>query len=91
LDKSKPTSGCLGNDAFAAKWHSEELLYANPPWNLTERVIEKLKKERMIIISPNCSKQLSALSIAPPVRLQHTKTLFIPPSQQGKNEVGDKI
>jgi hypothetical protein len=46
MDKSKPTSGCLGNDAFAAKWHSEELLYANPPWNLTERVIEKLKKER---------------------------------------------
>ena len=42
----------------------------------------------MIIISPNCSKQLRALSIAPPVRLQHTKNLFIPPSQQGKNEVG---
>jgi hypothetical protein len=47
LDKSKSTSGCLGNDAFAAKWHSEELLYAHPPWNLTERLIDKLKKERL--------------------------------------------
>ena len=58
LDKSKPTSGCLGNDAFAAKWHSEELLYANPPWDLTEKLIAKLKKER----DHNFSKLLQTIA-----------------------------
>ena len=88
---TKPGEGCLGNDAFAAKWHENELLYANPPWELTEKLIAKVKTERIkqiIIISPNCSKELRKMSISKPIRLSHTKDLFIPPSQQGVNEVG---
>ena len=29
---TKPGQGCLGDDAFRAKWFENELLYANPPW-----------------------------------------------------------
>ena len=88
---SKAGTGCLGNDALAAKWFGHELLYANPPWELTEQVIKKAradKVERMIVISPNCTHQLREMSIAKPIRLMHTHDLFIPPSQQNRDERG---
>ena len=91
LSRSKPGEGCLGNDAFESRWHEDELLYANPPWELTKQLIEKIKTQqikRIIVITPNCAKELREMSIAKPIRLVHTKDLFIPPSQQGKNELG---
>jgi hypothetical protein len=45
----------------------------------------------MIIIAPNCSKQLREMSIRTPNRHKHTADLFIPPSQQSKALPYDSI
>ena len=83
--------GCLGNDAFSASWDYKELVYANPPWSLAEKVIAKVKKDKlakMILILPFTNATLRAMSIAPPMRLTHTPDLFLPPSRQGTHTGG---
>ena len=79
--------GCLGEDALNASWSfQKDLVYANPPWSLAERVINKIKRDRVhrcILILPFRSKELDEMSVVSPIKLTHTKNLFLPPQCQG--------
>jgi hypothetical protein len=81
--------GCLGEDALNASWSfQKDLVYANPPWSLAERVINKIKRDRVhrcILILPFRSKELDEMSVVSPIKLTHTKNLFLPPQCQGTN------
>jgi hypothetical protein len=85
--------GCIGEDALKASWAftEQELVYANPPWELAEKVISKLKRDqvpRCILVLPFRNKTLDQMSIEPPIRLEHTRDLFLPPSIQGTGKPG---
>ena len=77
--------GCLGEDALKASWYfQQDLVYANPPWNLAERVIAKLQRDkvhRCILVLPFRNSTLDRISVAKPIRLRHTDSLFLPPSK----------
>ena len=85
--------GCLGDDALSVEWDFRNLVYANPPWELIERVAHKVKTDKtpaMIVICPK-NKSIAALSIRPPIKLEHTDNLFIPKNKQlggGKTGAG---
>jgi hypothetical protein len=83
--------GCLGDDSFACTWNFKELAYANPPWEMAERVIQKIKKDetaQIILILPFTNKVLRHMSVRDPIRLKHSPDLFIPPGKQGMNQGG---
>ena len=84
--------GCLGHNALRASWYfGNDLVYANPPWDLAEQVIAKIKRDqvkRCILVLPFRTKILDNLSIAPAIELEHSDNLFLPPSRQGKGRSG---
>ena len=43
-----------GFNAFAYKWGPEQIPYANPPWSLFDRVVDKLFKDcsKIMLVTP---------------------------------------
>ena len=65
--------GCIGEDAFRASWNFKELAYCNPPWSMAERVIKKIKRDRVekiILIVPFTNQTLRKMSLQPPIKLK---------------------
>ena len=83
--------GCLGENSLGVPWDYQELVYANPPWQLIDKVVDKAKRDhvkRLIVISPITNKSLRAMSIEKPIRLAHTRDLYLPPDRQGTDRGG---
>ena len=84
--------GCLGEDALRASWDfSKDLVYANPPWELADKVIAKIKRDRVhrcILVLPFRNQILEEMSITEPIQLPHSDSLFLPPSRQGNKRPG---
>jgi hypothetical protein len=87
---TQPGAGCLGEDALDFSWKRDEILYANPAWELIDVAIDKAisdKVKKLIFVALQ-NNRLKSLSIANPIELKHTPELFIPPSNQGKGNKG---
>jgi hypothetical protein len=84
--------GCLGHNVLQTSWYfGNDLVYANPPWELGEQVIAKIKRDqvqRCILILPFRNQTLDKMSIAPAMELNHSYDLFLPPSRQGNGRSG---
>lgn len=83
---------CLGTNALKFSWKNLPKPYANPPWSMLSRVINKVRTDKVdliIIIAPICSpwkEQLEDMSRRTPLILPRIGNLFTPVS--GSNATG---
>jgi len=54
----KEDTGAVGVNAFDFYWHPKIMFYANPPWTLIERVLEKIIEDKatVVLVTPRWTK-----------------------------------
>src|SRR6266540_3409435 len=88
-----PDPEAAGTDAFAHRWPSRGA-YANPPWGLIPKVIEKIRKEKckIVLVTPRWPTQhwyadLLQLSYRSPIVLPKIPNLLRPTTWDGNRGI----
>ena len=88
------TRGAI-HDAFSFCWNTERQLWINPPFNLIQQVVDKIKLDKAcaILVTP-CYKdatwfdELLLLSQSQPFRVDGSEHLFFPLSRDNEKGIG---
>ena len=94
-NKQLPQYWSKENSAFNHNWNEEQQLWINPPFNIIDEIINKIKKDqaKAILVTPEWEKETwfqdaNKLSIELPLKSKVTKDTFFPGITNNETGVG---
>jgi hypothetical protein len=91
----RPDPLAEATDAFQQDWSKLGLAWANPPFKMISRVIQKARNDKaeLILLTPDWKQpwfpMLMQMSLEPPMCIRPSKDLFIPGIQNHSTFVRD--